>query len=368
MFLALRELKHAKFRYLLIGFIMLLVAWLTFIVSGLANGLALDNASALKNMNGDYFVLQDNADQKLARSSIPTDTLDEISKQDGVKEATPLAQTTTSFTQTGKDKKVDVTIFGIDPKSMIMPNISEGRGIANLGKNEVVVDESLKEKNGIAIGDTLENKDTGVSVTVVGFAKGQTFSHMPVLYTDTDSLNNIMKSTGRQQKPSYNAIVVKGTKDAQTSLEKNVSHISVLTKDQAVQGIPGYKEEQGSLTMMITFLIVIAAFVQAVFFYVITLQKTNQFGVLKAIGAKTSYLAKNLISQVLILAITAVGISIALTFGVSALFPAGMPFDLGIDVMLKYSALLIVVAVIGALLSLQQIAKIDAVTAIGRAE
>lgn len=367
MFLALRELKHAKFRYLLIGFIMLLVAWLTFIVSGLANGLALDNASAMKNVNGDYFVLQDNADQKLARSSIPTDTLDEIRKQDGVKEAAPLSQTTTSFTQTGKDKKIDVTIFGIEPQSMIMPSISEGRGLGNLGKNEVVVDASLKGK-GLAIGDTLENKDTGVSVTVVGFAKGQMFSHMPVLYTDTDSLNNMMKSTGRQQKPSYNAIVVNGNKDVQPTLEKNISHISVLTKDQAVQGIPGFKEEQGSLTMMITFLIVIAAFVQAVFFYVITLQKTNQFGVLKAIGAKTSYLAKNLIGQVLILAITAIGISIALTFGVSAFFPEGMPFELGSEIVVKYSALLIVVAMIGALLSLQRIAKIDAIEAIGRVE
>ncbi|MFD3446527.1 ABC transporter permease [Microbacteriaceae bacterium 4G12] len=367
MFLALRELKHAKFRYLLIGFIMLLVAWLTFIVSGLANGLALDNASAMKNMKGDYVALQDNAEQKLARSTIPTDKLDEIRKQDGVKEAAPLSQTIMSVSQADKDKKIDVTIFGIEPNSMLMPDITEGKKVENLGKNEVVVDASLKSK-GIAIGDTLENKDTNVSVKVVGFAKGQMFSHMPVLYTDTESWNNIVKATGRQQKPSYSAIVVKGDKDVQKSLDKNVSGIEVVTKDQAVQSIPGYKEEQGSLTMMITFLIVIAAFVQAVFFYVITLQKTNQFGVLKAIGAKTSYLAKNLIGQVLILAVAAVGISIALTFGVSAMFPQGMPFSLGTDVLVKYSALLIAVAVIGALLSLQRIAKVDAIEAIGRVE
>ncbi len=367
MFLAVRELKHAKFRYLLIGFIMILVAWLTFIVSGLANGLAADNASAMKNMKGDYVVLQDNAEQKLARSSIPTDQLDEIRQQEGVKEAAPLSQTMVTLSQTGKDKKIDVTIFGIEPKSMIMPDIAEGRTIENLGENEVVVDASLKE-NGVAIGDMLENEDTGVSVTVVGFAESQMFSHMPVLYTDTGSWNHMMESTGRQQKPSYSAIIVKGNKDVQTSLEKKISHIEVVTKDQAIKSIPGYKEEQGSLTMMISFLIVIAAFVQAVFFYVITLQKTNQFGVLKAIGAKTSYLAKNLIGQVLILAITAIGMSIALTFGVSALFPEGMPFELGTDTLVKYSALLIGVAVIGALLSLQRIAKIDAIEAIGRVE
>lgn len=367
MFLALRELKHAKFRYLLIGFIMILVAWLTFIVSGLANGLALDNASAMENMQGDYVILQDNAEQMLARSSIPTDILDEIRQQKGVKEAAPLSQTMMTLSQTDKDKKIDVTIFGAEPKSMIMPDIAEGRTIEKLGENEVVVDASLKE-NGVAIGDMLENKDTGVSVRVVGFAEGQMYSHMPVLYTDSESWNHMMASTRKQQTPSYNAIVVKGNENVQISLEKKISHIEVVTKDQAMQSIPGYKEEQGSLTMMISFLIVIATFVQAVFFYVVTLQKTNQFGVLKAIGAKTSYLAKNLMGQVLILAFTAVGFSIALTFGVSALFPEGMPFEIGVDTLVKYSALLIGVAVIGALLSLQRIAKIDAIEAIGRVE
>lgn len=43
MFLALRELKHAKLRYILIGLIMVLIAWLVLFVTGLANGLANDN-------------------------------------------------------------------------------------------------------------------------------------------------------------------------------------------------------------------------------------------------------------------------------------------------------------------------------------
>ena len=42
---------------------------------------------------------------------------------------------------------------------------------------------------------------------------------------------------------------------------------------RAVQVLPGYKEEQGSLTMIQVFLVVVAAFVMAVFFYVITIAK-----------------------------------------------------------------------------------------------
>ncbi|WP_186725776.1 hypothetical protein [Rummeliibacillus sp. SL167] len=56
--------------------------------------------------------------------------------------------------------------------------------------------------------------------------------------------------------------------------------------------MPGYKEMQGSFTMMKVFLFIIAAFVSSVFFYILTIQKSHQFGVLKAIGAKSWYIAK----------------------------------------------------------------------------
>lgn len=152
------------------------------------------------------------------------------------------------------------------------------------------------------------------------------------------------------------------------TLASHVEGVETATLKEAMSGIPGFKEEQGSLTMMIGFLVVIAAFVQAVFFYVITLQKTNRYGIIKAIGASTSYLAQNLIGQVLLLAVVAVVISIGLTFGLSLILPASMPFELSAGVLASYSGLLVLVSVLGALLSLRRIAQVDAMEAIGRVE
>lgn len=100
------------------------------------------------------------------------------------------------------------------------------------------------------------------------------------------------------------------------TLASHVDGVDTAMLKEAISGIPGFKEEQGALTM-ISFFVVIAAFVQAVFFYVITLQKMNQYGIIKAIGASTSYLARNLIRQVLLLAVVAVAVSIGLTFGLA---------------------------------------------------
>lgn len=365
MFLAIRELKYSKGRYLLIGLIMVLVAWLTFIVSGLANGLSSDNASILKNMDADYFILQADSEHKLTRSSLPTEKLDEVRQIDGAENAEPLAQSMMSVYQNESKKKIDIGVFAVDPEGTLMPTITEGKNMSAI--NEVVVDASLKE-NGIKLGDTIGDKEIGIQWKVVGFTKNQKFSHSPVVFMDIQNFSDLMQASIGKKTAYYNAIVVKADSLNKETLQKNLSDEEVITKNEAVQGIPGFKEEQGSLTMMIAFLIVIAAFIQAVFFYVITLQKINQFGVLKAIGAKTSYLAKNLVGQVLLLAIIATAISIGLTFGVSAILPESMPFELGVNVLSLYSGLLILVSIIGALLSLNRIAKVDAIEAIGRVE
>ncbi len=61
---------------------------------------------------------------------------------------------------------------------------------------------------------------------------------------------------------------------------------------RSIASIQDLKKEQGTLTMIIAFLLVIAALLIGVFFYVITLQKTQQLGVLKAIGTKNSLFSK----------------------------------------------------------------------------
>lgn len=70
----------------------------------------------------------------------------------------------------------------------------------------------------------------------------------------------------------------------------------------------------------------------------------------------------------LLLAVVAVAISIGLTFGLSFILPASMPFELGGKVLATYSGLLVLVSVLGALLSLRRIAQVDAMEAIGRVE
>ena len=75
MFLAIRELKHSKVRYLLIGLIMVLVAWLVFIISGLANGLSAENASSILCMDEAFSAESPLANPEMIKTSHATKTM-----------------------------------------------------------------------------------------------------------------------------------------------------------------------------------------------------------------------------------------------------------------------------------------------------
>jgi hypothetical protein len=69
--LTLKELKHAKFQFLMIGMILVLIFRLVFILSGLGNGLASLSANAFKNMEAQYVVFEEGSRHSMLRSIVP---------------------------------------------------------------------------------------------------------------------------------------------------------------------------------------------------------------------------------------------------------------------------------------------------------
>ena len=123
----------------------------------------------------------------------------------------------------------------------------------------MVADESIKEK-GIDIGDTIIDPVSKKEFKIVGFTENQMFSHTPVVYVNED----VWGAISQPNQKDYSAIAL--------NTDKEIKMLTLLIKE-VLQSIPGFKEEQGTLTMIIAFLLVIAALLIGVFFYVITLQK-----------------------------------------------------------------------------------------------
>lgn len=371
MFLAIREMRHSKARYSLIMVIMLLVSFLVLFVTGLARGLAYANISALKNMPANYFAVQSDADHTFRRSQLTDTELAAARSVAGEANATPLGVQTSTIMAAGADIKADITFFAVDMTGMLAPEVTEGAGFTNEVQGSAVADSKL-EQSGVTIGSTIRDQASGMSWTVTGFVKDSSYSHTPVVYINQLDWQAMKQgavqgggSSGNANAP-YNVIALDVTAAQAAQIADQQQSIEVITQKQAIASVPGYSAEQNSLLMMIVFLFVIAAVVLAVFFYVITIQKTSQFGILKAMGTKMSYLAWSVVGQVMLLSVASLALGILLTLGMNMGLPDTMPFELDGQTMGMTSLLFIGMSLLGSLISVARVAKVDALEAIGR--
>ncbi|WP_145945975.1 ABC transporter permease [Paenibacillus sp. Y412MC10] len=372
MYLALREIRFAKARYTLIAAIMLLISFLVLFVTGLAQGLAYDNAASIQNMPATHFVLEQGSDHRFTRSQISGEKLEQTRSVVGESNAEPLGVQMTSVVLSGDIQKIDVALLAINPKGWLAPDLTMGAA-EKQETGGVVVDEKLAE-HGVRLGSILVDQASGTRWTVTGFVNNESFSHAPAVFLSKvewmglHSPSSAQSGSGSAEgQAAYNAVAVKATEVQVSKLQSAVPNTEIIKKADAVSAIPGYKEEQGSLLMMIAFLFVISAFVLAVFFYVITIQKTSQFGILKAIGTRTAYLAGSVTLQVLLLSVFSLAVSIFLVKVLEMALPGTMPFQLGADMLALTCAAFIAMSLAGSLFSVWKVARIEALDAIGRA-
>ncbi len=375
MFLALKELKHGKLRFTMIGLIIVLIAWLVFILSGLGNGLSTLSAATVKNWDAEHVVYEDGAGATFSKSLLSQSLQSKIEAQPGVEEAAPFSQAVIAILPIDGiaegEEKVDVALLGIEDSSFLHPDVIEGKAIDPSINNGVVANITLKKLNGYEIGDEIAIDGSKLNAEIIGFVENETFNHLPSLFGNMDFVREYKYSapgSNNGVEDAINAFAILGKDVDAVQMEKEIDGIEVVTKSAAINGMPGYTAENGTIMMMLVFLIVISAFVIAVFFYVLTIQKTQQFGVMKAIGASNGFIAKAIVSQVFVLSFFSILIGIGLTYLTALVFPDEMPFNLDPVLVITYGIVLLVISVGSSLFSIRRISKIDPLTALGRVE
>ncbi|MGL4523088.1 MAG: ABC transporter permease [Bacilli bacterium] len=354
MFLAWNEIKKNKLRFTLIIGILMLMSYLVFFLSGLANGLASLNREAIDKWEASGIILTEESDRSLGQSSMKVDDLKNIEAED-----TAVIGSINAIASLD-DKKINVAIFGIEKDEFIMPDVMEGKIFKNT--NEVVASDVLKEE-GFKIGDELSLSSTDEKLTIVGFTENARFNAAPVLYSDLKTVHKIKYGSAADQNDAQiNGIVIRGENVAKAAKDKDLANIPIET---FIENLPGYTEQSLTLNFMIYFLFVIAAVIVAIFLYVLTVQKISMFGVLKAQGISNGYLSRSVVAQTFLLAFIGVAVGFVLTIITGLFLPSAVPVRFDIVTMVLYGVVFIVVAVFGALISVRTIVKVDPLKAIG---
>ncbi|MDU6524378.1 MAG: ABC transporter permease, partial [Enterococcus sp.] len=185
----------------------------------------------------------------------------------------------------------------------------------------------------------------------------------PVLYLTPTAFKTLKYGAQPSGNQPINLIATKG----KTTIDqkKNQTKLTSMTPETFIENIPGYSPEKLTLNTMIYFLFVVVAAIIGIFMYVITLQKTSIFGVMKAQGVATSYLVRSILAQAFLVGIIGVAVAVGLSVLTSSVLPSAMPFAVHWEEWALYSVILVFVAMIGGLFSIRTVTKVDPVTAIG---
>jgi putative ABC transport system permease protein len=341
--IAWKEIKKNKVRFLILGSIVFLVSLLTFIISGLANGLSQDNAALIKDLPDGQFYLTEDADQTYNLSRIESSIQNKIlnKQKDAVAFSIQMG-----FLNDSDDKQQSVA-FVTSTDSKLFTNVKKG---------EIVLDRSMEDK-GIKVGDTLTNNQYSGTFLVKGFVNQKKFSHAPVAYINMADYKEIYRLDAMQ------LIFIPGE-----DTTKGIDGLDSFTKKQFLKTIPSYSAEQMSLNMIVWFLVVISGMLFTIFFYMMNVQKIGLYGILKAIGVKTSTLFKMMWTQMVFITLIALGLSVALSRVFNLIAPKGMPFSLTNTTTVQLSVVFLIIGFIGATLSGLQIKKVEPLHAIQQGE
>ncbi|MFI9117411.1 ABC transporter permease [Streptomyces venezuelae] len=358
MFVAWRDLRFAKGRFALMGTVIVLITLLVGLLSGLTAGLARENVSAITGLPADRLAFAappSGQSVSFTNSTVTEDQWRRWSQRPGVASAAPLGIRT--LNGAAGDRTAAVSAFGTEPESGLAP-VAPAVGKA-------VLSESAAEELGVAPGDAVRLGP--LELTVAAVAGDASYSHTPVVWTSLDDWQRLGHS-GTTAPEQATVIALRGGEGTDWAAGDAAVGTEARTVDDALTAIGSYQAENGSLQLMRGFLFAISALVIGAFFTVWTIQRSGDVAVLKALGASTPYLLKDALGQAVLMLTAGTLLGTALAVGIGALVSGGnVPFALEPLTVLGPAAVIVVLGVLGAALSIRRITAVDPLTALGSA-
>lgn len=364
--LALRELVRRPGRFVTATAILTLIAILLMFLGGLLDGLLRLSTGAVRAQTADAIVYSDASRSSFLRSRIEPDIRASIEALDEVDEVGGLGVVLLGARVPGNGPRelANVALWGyeLSPDGVPSPP-SDG---------EAYADEILRS-DGVEVGDELLLGPARTPVRVIGWVDDTAFNGQGGLWANLTTWHDILGAN----RPGavladevVQALVVRGTGDT-TDL---IAAIDVaaggraygLTIDEAIDEIPGVTEQSTTFNQILGVTVVIALVVIALFFALLTVERTSLYGVLKALGARSSTIFAGLVVQAVAVTLVAAVIAGAAVSVLDLLIgPGSIPLYISAGRIVLSIVLLLVAAVIGCAFSLRRVLRIDPASALG---
>lgn len=351
MFVALRDLRHARGRFALVTVVVVMVALLVTFLSMLTAGLARASTSAITDLPADHlaFTVPEEGDEPdFTASRVTSQEWQGWADQPGVLSAEPLGVATTRATSASTTAAV--TAFGVEAGSELAPLGGPEEGGA-------VLTPSAADDLGLAVGDEVDLD--GLTLTVAAIAEADVaYSHTPVVWTSLSDWQQIgARGAGDDAVATVVALTTEGSADL-AAADSELDTVTVTTHD-ARAAVGSFSAENTSLTTMQAFLMAISALVVGAFFTVWTIGRQGDIAVLKALGAPTGYLLRDAVGQAALLLVAGVTVGTGIATLLAILLDGAIPVLVSAATTLVPAAALVVLGLLGAGVAVMRITRTD---------
>jgi putative ABC transport system permease protein len=359
-FLAWRELRFARGRFLLIGGVVALITLLVGFLAGLTGGLAAQNVSSVLQLPGDRLVLQQPEDgsPSFDTSSLDPGAVRAWQEAEGVESAVPVGIAQSRASAGDVEDPAGVALFG-------MPAEAPGTAPSPLAEltpsddGEVGLSEGAAEALEAHVGETVTI--SGEDFTVASVEEDLWYSHTPVVAMTPEAWSEASQRTGG----TGEATVLAVTGDAEWDALAEQTGTAARTPLASLTALEAFTSEIGSLGLMIAMLFGISALVVGAFFTVWTMQRAGDVAVLKALGATTGSLVRDSLGQALVVLLAGIGVGLLAVLGLGSLAGQALPFVLSPLTTLAPTAVMAVLGLAGAAFALRSVTTADPLTALG---
>lgn len=366
--IAWKELRRNPGRFAVATITLSLIAMLLMFLGALLDGLLGSITGSYKAQSGDAMVYSQDAGGVLGASVVTAEDREavEAALPEGSEVGGVASIVVGARIDGGNERELEgVTLFAYELAPAGLPDDAPAAG-------EVWADYDLSTV--FSEGDTLLLGPARVPVEVTGFVERGDSPSQGALWGSWETFGEVLVASrpgAALPEGASQALVVAlpdGTDvdEAIAAVDDATGTTATLTIEGASNAIPGVEAQQTTFGQIIGVTAAIALLVVALFFALMTVERTGLYGVLKAIGAKSSTIFAGVVLQALVVTLVAASVGAILVGIANFTIPPGtVPFMLDPMRLVISVVLLAFAAMIGSILSLRRVVKIDPASAIG---
>jgi putative ABC transport system permease protein len=359
--LAFRNLFQNKARLVISVGGVALALLLIFSLDAVFSGVERQITSYIEHSGADVWVSQaDVRNMHMASSTLPNSVARKVKYLPGVASVTPILYLANNV-EAGDERNLTYIIGLPENAELGGPwSISSGRNLPD--KGEVILNRSIAENSGIALGDEVkilgkEFKVTGLSegtanlVNSVAFISRDDFDELRGSY---DTFSFLLVKVGEGESPEAVAARIQSQVRDVTAQTRN----EFATQERKV--IKDMSTDVITIMNLIGFLIGLA--VMALTVYTSTLSRRREYGMLKALGARNSDLYLTVLAQAALSVILGYLFGITLTLLLSFVIPffgSNLALEVTRASLLKVGSVSLVISAVSAMIPIRQITGLD---------